>query len=284
MAVGLRLPLRAVGGLWLWDCGSLFVPLVGYGCGIVAPSSCRWWAMAVGLRLPLRAVGGLWLWDCGSLFVPLVGYGCGIAAPSSCRWWAWLWDCGSFWTFSILLFLQFIFVCRLLQLCHCLFLIHYENAYSNILKILPPKNEDFQIKKSYILHISAQNIDCGYSLEPPRRGGSKEYPQSMYWAEIRKHDVYSCKSQFYHTKVGFKGGLNYIGMFSWYHLTVPREGCASRLWHFQDNFVFTFFFRIPSRGAPPPPPRTPFRREANEILQNFLSTKISIPLKNNDLF
>ena len=31
-----------------------------------------------------------------------------------------------------------------------------------------------------IFLISAQNIDCGYSLEPPRRGGSSEYPQSMY--------------------------------------------------------------------------------------------------------
>ena len=29
-------------------------------------------------------------------------------------------------------------------------------------------------------------MDCGYSLEPPRRGGSNEYPQSMFWAEIRK--------------------------------------------------------------------------------------------------
>ena len=29
-------------------------------------------------------------------------------------------------------------------------------------------------------HISAQNIDCRYSLEPPRRGGSNEYPQSMF--------------------------------------------------------------------------------------------------------
>ena len=28
--------------------------------------------------------------------------------------------------------------------------------------------------------ISAQNIDCGYSLEPPLRGGSNEYPQSMF--------------------------------------------------------------------------------------------------------
>ena len=69
-----------------------------------------------------------------------------------------------------------------------------------MLKIYAPKTESFQIKKSDIFHISAQNIDCGYSLEPPRRqnidcgyslepprrGGSNEYPQSMFWAEIRK--------------------------------------------------------------------------------------------------
>ena len=34
-----------------------------------------------------------------------------------------------------------------------------------------------------ILH---KNIDCGYSLEPPRQGGSNEYPQSMFWADIWK--------------------------------------------------------------------------------------------------
>ena len=37
-----------------------------------------------------------------------------------------------------------------------------------------------------IFHISAQNIDYGYSLEPPWRGGSNGYPQSMFWAEIWK--------------------------------------------------------------------------------------------------
>ena len=31
-----------------------------------------------------------------------------------------------------------------------------------------------------IFLISAQNIDYGYSLEPPQRGGSNEYPQSMF--------------------------------------------------------------------------------------------------------
>ena len=31
-----------------------------------------------------------------------------------------------------------------------------------------------------------ENIDCGYPLEPLRRGGSNEYPQSMFWAELWK--------------------------------------------------------------------------------------------------
>ena len=38
------------------------------------------------------------------------------------------------------------------------------------------KNENFQQKNFDIFLIFAQNIDCGYTLEPPRRGGSKEYP------------------------------------------------------------------------------------------------------------
>ena len=48
------------------------------------------------------------------------------------------------------------------------------------------KIENFQIKNLDIFHMSAQNIDCGYSLEPPRRGGSNEYPQSTFGTEIRK--------------------------------------------------------------------------------------------------
>ena len=65
--------------------------------------------------------------------------------------------------------------------------IHYENT-PNTLKISPPKIDlsiylfffflffffffffFFSNKKNYdSFHISAQNIDCGYSLEPPRR-------------------------------------------------------------------------------------------------------------------
>ena len=67
------------------------------------------------------------------------------------------------------------------------------------------KNENFQIKNSDIFHFSAQNIDCGYSLEPPRRGDSNEYPQSMFLSRNKKTNVYPCKPQFYYKKVGFKG-------------------------------------------------------------------------------
>ena len=80
-----------------------------------------------------------------------------------------------------------------------------KHAYSNILKILPPKNENFQIKNSDIFHISAQYIDCGYSLEPPRRGDSNKYPQSMFLSRNKKNNVYPCKPQFYYITVGFKG-------------------------------------------------------------------------------
>ena len=83
---------------------------------------------------------------------------------------------------------------------------HYENTPIQIYwEFLPPKNENFQMKNSGSFHISAQNIDCGYSLEPPHRGGSNEYPQSMFLSRNKKNKVYPCKPQFYYIKVGFKG-------------------------------------------------------------------------------
>ena len=72
-------------------------------------------------------------------------------------------------------------------------------------KFYHPKTENFPIKNSDIFLISAQNIDCGYSLEPPRRGGSNEYQQSMILSRNKKNNVYPCKPQFYYIKVGFKG-------------------------------------------------------------------------------
>ena len=48
------------------------------------------------------------------------------------------------------------------------------------------KKWKFSDEKSDIFHINVQNIDCGYPLEPPRRGGSNEYPQSMFLRRNKK--------------------------------------------------------------------------------------------------
>ena len=58
--------------------------------------------------------------------------------------------------------------------------------------MLTPLNPTFYIVKPgftgvfIIFFFLLKNIYCGYSLEPPRRGGSNEYPQYMFWAEIWK--------------------------------------------------------------------------------------------------
>ena len=60
---------------------------------------------------------------------------------------------------------------------------HYGNMpkqYTEIFKVV--KNE----KKIDIFNIFAQNIDCRYTLQPPRRGDSKEYPQSMLGSKVRQ--------------------------------------------------------------------------------------------------
>ena len=57
-----------------------------------------------------------------------------------------------------------------------------ENFTTKKWKFSDKKNPD-------IFHTSAQNIDCGYSLEPPRRGGSNEYPQSMLLNRNKKNNT-----------------------------------------------------------------------------------------------
>ena len=59
---------------------------------------------------------------------------------------------------------------------------HYENMsmqYTEIFKVV--KNENFHWKIFAIFLIFAQNIDCGYTLEP------NEYPQSMFWSKNKKN-------------------------------------------------------------------------------------------------
>ena len=61
-------------------------------------------------------------------------------------------------------------------------LVHAINTDFLALKI-----EKFQQKIFDIFLIFAQNIDFGYTLEPPCRGGSNEYLQSMFWSKNKKN-------------------------------------------------------------------------------------------------
>ena len=59
-----------------------------------------------------------------------------------------------------------------------------KHTYSNILKISPPKTESFQIKILIFFIYLLKNIDYGEATL--RRGGSNEYPQSMFLSRNKK--------------------------------------------------------------------------------------------------
>ena len=63
---------------------------------------------------------------------------------------------------------------------------HYENTPIHISRRITSKKLKIPRLKTDIFHISAQNLDCGYLLEPPRRGGSNEYPLSMCLSKKKK--------------------------------------------------------------------------------------------------
>ena len=74
------------------------------------------------------------------------------------------------------------------------------------MKLFSKKNDIF---------IFAQNIDCGYTLdpprlEPPRRGKAvlttNEYPPSIFWSKKKKNRYTPTYPSFY-TKSGVKGGI-----------------------------------------------------------------------------
>ena len=119
------------------------------------------------------------------------------------------------------------------------------------------KNENFQIKISDIFHISAQNIDCGYSLEPPRRGSSNKYPQSMLLSRNKKNNVYPCKPQFYYIKVGFEGSKVYRYVFVMFWCLTKAmlfdcgASCVSSLILFVSSFMSFNPYLVPWENCVP---------------------------------
>ena len=63
---------------------------------------------------------------------------------------------------------------------------HYKNMYMQYTEIFffqSCKTKILSEKNLDIFLIFAHNIDCGYTLELPRRGGSNEYPQCLFWTK-----------------------------------------------------------------------------------------------------
>ena len=100
----------------------------------------------------------------------------------------------------------------------------------------------FHCIKFWYLSYFCSKHNCGYSLEPPRRGGSNEFPQSMFLSRNKKNNVYPCKAQFYYIKVGFKGVKIIQACF--------REVYFVHLWFHTWHLFWHYLFLIsPSFGA-----------------------------------
>ena len=117
-----------------------------------------------------------------------------------------------FWcTYVKIVLASFVFVVSCCEICSERFhFITKTRPFKYIENFITKNCIFFKKKNSDNVHISVQNIDCGYSLD---RGGSNEYPQSMFLSRNKKTNVYPCKPQFYYIKVGFKGDKLYRYVF-----------------------------------------------------------------------
>ena len=70
-----------------------------------------------------------------------------------------------------------------------------------------------------------KNIDCGYSLEPPRRVRSNEYPLSMFWAETWKISVFIWNFHFFFFFFFFFF-LSWNFLYMWIGITVLVRACV----------------------------------------------------------
>ena len=150
-------------------------------------------ALRVKISFNIYCVGSVYEAFCESLY--LLVYGELRIEATSIRFFKKLVDCVPSAIACMLMLHMLIYVSRFIDIRKTRLFKYIENFTS--------KNR--KLKNSDIFHISAQNIDCGYSLELPRRDSSNEYLQSMFLSRNKKNNVYPCKPQFYYIKVGFKG-------------------------------------------------------------------------------
>ena len=96
------------------------------------------------------------------------------------------------------------------------------------------KIDNFHRKTFYVFLIFAQNIDCGYTLEPPRRGGSNEYPQSMFWSKNTKNRYTPAYPSFTISKWGLRGYSLHGHVFLMSRMLIDISDTSTPLWKIQE--------------------------------------------------
>ena len=87
-----------------------------------------------------------------------------------------------------------------------------------------------------------QNIYCGYSLEPPLRGGSNVYPQSIFLAKMLKYYFFVIKFSIFTAEKSL-----YIAWASFCNVTKYKHiAFAAVYWKCKKDFAFE---KSPSRHA-----------------------------------
>ena len=60
--------------------------------------------------------------------------------------------------------------------------------YTHSYPLIPHTLAKLWYEEEYLFFLFLhQNIGYGYSLEPPRQGGSNKYTQSMFWSKNKKN-------------------------------------------------------------------------------------------------
>ena len=81
-----------------------------------------------------------------------------------------------------------------------------KQAYSNILKIFPPKNENFQIKILIFFSYFCSKHRLWVLVRTASPGEAVlTSTHNLCFEQKLENNVYPCKPQFYYIKVGFKG-------------------------------------------------------------------------------
>ena len=109
---------------------------------------------------------------------------------------SYMWSSSSFFFLwlSVVANVSFCFVFLVLDLfCRCLRGLCFVIITKTCLYNFDPRKPHYYIVKleltgvNIIFLISTQNIDCGYSLEPPRRGSSNEYHNLCFEQKFEKY-------------------------------------------------------------------------------------------------